>query len=58
MELRKCHHCGTITERDVCPRCRVSVINDAIRPAEDKTATERVTKKTRTTKTNKTGKTI
>ncbi len=34
-ELRKCHCCGTITEKDVCPKCYVSVVNDGIKPAEE-----------------------
>lgn len=54
-ELRKCHCCGTITDKDVCPRCCVSVINDGIKPESE--ASPEATPKAdagRTTKTRKT----
>lgn len=53
-ELRKCHCCGTVTDKDVCPRCYVSVINDGIKPVK---ASEKEAKPV-TTKTNKTRKEV
>ena len=55
-EMRKCHCCGTITEKDVCPKCYVSVVNDGIKPEEEPVKQE--APKPDTTKTRKTRKEV
>lgn len=55
-EMRKCHCCGTITEKDVCPKCYVSVVNDGIKPVEEPVKQE--SPKPDTTKTRKTRKEV
>lgn len=57
-ELRKCHCCGTVTDKDVCPRCYVSVVNDGIKPAEESQEKPKDDSAKVTTKTRKTRKEV